>query len=180
MASPPSDLCPLGWFSPPRVGTYLCVRTFWPRPRVTVPNVAPGFHLPDALSEGIAPSGVTYFCVPNFWPRPRVSVPNVAPGFVDTTCCAGAGGGLDGQLQGGAPPSRTLRFHGRFGMDPLLRYAYRSGGKALTVQGQTPFTEGARLSVPLAPAGTLGVPGCLLGGGMQRGRRMLPRAFWPC
>ena len=38
----------------PRVGTYFCVRTFWPRPRVTVPNVAPGFRLPDALKEGMA------------------------------------------------------------------------------------------------------------------------------
>ena len=90
-------------------------------------------------------------------------------------------------MQGGAPPSRTLRFHGRFGMDPLLRCAYRSGGKALTVQGQTPFTEGARLSVPLAPAGTLGVPGCLLGGGHAKGPQdatagilaLLSRVWYP-
>ena len=111
------------------------------------PGVASPPH-PDVLSEGCGPpSDVAYSRVPNFWPRPRVSVPNVAPGFLDTTCCAGAGGVW---ADSGAAPcrSRTLRFLGRFGVDPLFRCAYRSSVKALTVQGQPPFHRGR------APLGT--------------------------
>ena len=43
MASPPLPYALSEGISPPRMGTYFCVRTFWPRPHVTVPNVAPGF-----------------------------------------------------------------------------------------------------------------------------------------
>ena len=143
--------------------TYFCVPKFWPRPCVTVPNVAPGFHLPDALSEGRAPSDVTYFCVPSFWPRPRVSVPNVAPGFVDTTCCAGAGGVWADSSRAVPCRSRTLRFRGRFGVDPLFRCAYRSSGKALTVQGQPPFHRRR------APFGTPRLGGHARGTGLPAG-----------
>jgi len=54
-------------------------------------------------------------------------------------------------------------------------------------RGNPLFTEGARLSVPLAPAGTLGVPGCLLGGGHAKGPQdatagilaLLSRVWYP-
>ena len=54
IASPLRNMHPRKGLASPRVGTYFCVRTFWPRPRVTVPNVAPGFRLPAALLEGMA------------------------------------------------------------------------------------------------------------------------------
>ena len=45
-------------------------------------------------------------------------------------------GGGSGQ---GPTINRTLRFHGRFGVDPLPRCTYRVSGKALTGPGATPF-----------------------------------------
>ena len=90
-------------FSPPRVGTYFCVRTFWPRPRVTVPNVAPGFRLPAALLEGMA-SRV---------PRTFVFQTLASASGIGAQCrtwvrghnlMSGGGGGMGGQLQGGALP----------------------------------------------------------------------------
>ena len=81
----------------------------------------------------------------------------------------GRGGDLDGQLQGGAPRSRTLRFLGRFGLDLLLRCAYRSGGKALTVQGQPPFhRRRAPFGTP-RPGGHARGTGLPAGGGHAKG-----------
>ena len=126
-------------------------------------------HLPDALSEGIAPSDVTYFCVPNFWPRPRVSVPNVAPGFVDTTCCAGAGGVWTDSCRAAPPLAVRSGFSGVSVWTCYFGAPTEVVVKPSRSRGNPLFTEGARLSVPLAPTGTLGVPGCLLGGGHAKG-----------
>ena len=103
IASPLRNMHPRKGLASPRVGTYFCVRTFWPRPRVTVPNVAPGFRLPAALLEGMASrvprifvfqtlasaSGIGAQC------RTRVRGHNLM---------SGGGGGMGGQLQGGALP----------------------------------------------------------------------------
>ena len=103
MASPLRLMHPRKGLASPRVDTYFCVRTFWPRPRVTVPNVAPGFRLPAALLEGMASrvprtfvfqtlasaSGIGAQC------RTRVRGHNLM---------SGGGGGMGGQLQGGALP----------------------------------------------------------------------------
>ena len=73
--SGPAWLPPLG-LKPPREEQALLIRPQTVSTRVTVPNVAPGFHLPNALSEGCrAPLGGHVFCVRTFWPRPRGRCP---------------------------------------------------------------------------------------------------------
>ena len=99
------------------------------------------FPLPCALPDGSSPPSEVHVLL---FPEPfglglmcRCLISHLR--FVGTARCAGAGG-LGWQLQGVGPGlNRTLRFHGRFGVDPLPRCTCRVSGKALTGPGATPF-----------------------------------------
>ena len=135
-------------------------------------------------------SGATYFCVPNIWPRPQVFCAQSRTWIVDTTRSAGAGVVWAGGLGCRAVPcrNRTLRFHGRFGMDPLLRCAYRSGGKALTVQGHPLLSPKARaFRYPSPRRARSGYRAACWGGGHAKGPQdttagilaLLSRVWYP-
>ena len=81
------------------------------------------------------------------------------------------GRGGSGRTVAGRCPAVTVR-SGFTGVSVWTRYFGAPTEvvvKPSRSRGNPLFTEGARLSVPLAPAGTLGVPGCLLGGGHAKG-----------
>ena len=117
------------------------------------------------FQTGLAPPRrFTYFCVPNL----LVSASCV--GAQCRTCGSWTRLGAQGRgVWAGScravalPVNRTLRFHGRFGVDPLPRCTCRVSGKALTGPGATPFTEWC------APFGTPRPGGHARGTGLPAG-----------
>ena len=114
-------------------------------------------------------------------------MPKVAPGFVDTACCAGAGGVWTDSCRAAPPLAVRSGFSGVSVWTCYFGAPTEVVVKPSRSRGNPLFTEGARLSVPLAPAGTLGVPGCLLGGGHAKGPQdatagilaLLSRVWYP-
>ena len=104
------------------------------------------------------------------------------------TLLYGGGGGLADSCRAAPYRSRTLRFLGRFGVDPLFRCAYRSSVKALTVQGQPPFYRGrAPLGTPRPGGHARGTRAAGWGGGHAKGPQdatagilaLLSRVWYP-
>ena len=134
-----------------------------------VPNVAPVVNLPDSLPEGIAPSESRTFKFHTFGLGLEYRCLKSHLGSWTQLVVRGRGGVRADNCRAVPCRSRALRFLGRFGMDPLFRCAYRSSGKALTVQGQSPFhRRRAPFGTP-RPGGHARGTGLPAGGGACKG-----------